>query len=80
MADAAYAELYAESRRDGNAGGTDGMRRSGSHGTRAFHYSRVPASIDIFRRITQDITNPSDADRLFIRSLKSKKTVLSGHT
>jgi len=32
-------------------------RRIVSHGHDAFHYSRESAALDIFRRITQDITN-----------------------
>jgi hypothetical protein len=34
---------------------------------RAFHDFPAAAAIDIFRRITQTITNQSNADRLFIR-------------
>ncbi|WP_124613321.1 hypothetical protein [Burkholderia sp. Bp9143] len=63
MADAAYAELYAESRRDGNAGRPVGMARRGPHRHDAFHYSGTTASIDIFQRITQDITNQLSHDR-----------------
>ncbi|WP_124661232.1 hypothetical protein [Burkholderia sp. Bp8998] len=63
MADAAYAELYAESRRDGNAGRPVGMDRRGPHRHDAFHYSGTAVSNDIFQRITQDITNQSNPDR-----------------
>jgi hypothetical protein len=44
-----------------------GMRRVGPHRIRAFHDFHAAATIDIFRRITQTITNRSNADRLFIR-------------
>jgi len=33
------------------------IRRIVSHGRDAFHYSRESAALDIFRCITQDITN-----------------------
>ncbi|WP_162631666.1 hypothetical protein [Burkholderia sp. JP2-270] len=33
------------------------VRRIVSHGHDAFHYSRESVALDIFRRITQDITN-----------------------
>ncbi len=48
MADAAYAELYAESRHGGNAGGPHGRRGGGPDRNRTFHDSRAAAAIDIF--------------------------------
>ncbi|WP_175754764.1 hypothetical protein [Burkholderia ambifaria] len=65
MADAAHAELYAESRRDGKCRRPVGMRGVGPHRIRAFHDFLAAAAIDIFRRITQTITNQTPIDYLF---------------
>ncbi|WP_175656121.1 hypothetical protein [Burkholderia ambifaria] len=62
MADAAYAELYAESRRGGNAAGRSAGAESGRTISAPFMiFTRLPQSI-IFRRITQTITNQIKRD------------------
>ncbi|MBN3820143.1 hypothetical protein G3N57_27710 [Paraburkholderia sp. Se-20369] len=76
MADAAHAELYAESRRDGNAADRAGVRRAASPFHEEIHDSCAPAAMDIFWRITLHITTSFKIDRLFFDLLKIKKTVL----
>ncbi|MFJ1214166.1 hypothetical protein [Burkholderia pyrrocinia] len=48
-------------------------RRIVSHRHDAFHYSRESVALDIFRRITQDITNKFKIDRLIIGLLKNRQ-------
>ncbi|UEP35583.1 hypothetical protein LL998_04605 [Burkholderia ambifaria] len=61
MADAAHAELYAESRRDGNAAGRSACG-VGPHRIRAFHDFHTAAAIDISGALRRPLQTKSNAD------------------
>jgi hypothetical protein len=76
VAGAAYAELYAQSRRGGNGGRPAAGSRTGPHRRCAFDYSCAAAGFDIFRRITQDITNSSQSESIIDSLFNTEKAVL----
>lgn len=57
MADATYAELYAQSRRDRNAGGAPRRAQDGAAPKSCISLFPCGAESGIFQCITQDITN-----------------------
>ncbi|WP_156441397.1 MULTISPECIES: hypothetical protein [unclassified Burkholderia] len=71
MADAAYAELYAQSRRAGNAGRHPGAHGIVSRRNRAFHYFHAPpgsAFSNALRRTLQITINNSIIHLIFPKS------------
>ncbi|WP_155623332.1 hypothetical protein [Burkholderia diffusa] len=79
MANAAYAELYAQSRRDGNAGRRPGAHRMVSRRNHAFHYFHAPPSwtfSDALRRTLQITRNEFIIHQIFPKSKNQPRALV----